>query len=128
MTDISLQSGAAWLVNVAMTLNPTAAAATLATVSKELSSRINVAKAAEDGNTHVLTKEEELERKKNIAKEKAMARMKTQMAKFAANIGEDSDHSDSISPLRERSQISTNSTLVQNRADSTGTEGIQAMN
>jgi len=129
--DPSLRSGAAWLCDFAAKFNPTAAAAAFA---GSLASANNAAKGGEGGGA-VLTKEEVLEGKKKAAKEKAMAMMKAQMAKFAANIGDDDEDDDhmsedlegSRSPSRGSNETPNFSTPVRNRSDSTGTEAIQAM-
>ena len=107
----SLRTGAAWLVDFAVKFNPTAAATSVATGSKALSSTANAAKGVEGGGT----KENKLERKKKVAaaKEKAIAAMKAQQAKFARSMVNDDNMIEISTPVR-------------NRADPTG-EGTEAM-
>ena len=106
--DPALRSGAAYLCKFAAKMNPDAV-------------------SASGGLCNSPMKEGEQERKKNAAKEKAMAMMKEKMAKFAANIGnspgfDDDDMSEDIdesrSPSRGSNEASTFSTPVRNRSDS----------
>lgn len=108
--DPALRSGASWLCDYAAKINPIVAA------------RSAGIESTEGGRT----KEEEQERKKIAAKEKAIAAMKAQMAKFAANISsspgfEDDDRmSDdgdgSRSPSRRINEATMFSTPVRNRS------------
>ena len=113
--DQSLRSGARWLCDFAGRFAVGAAA---------LASKGSCA-SGED----VPSKEAELERRKKAAKEKAMAMMKAQMAKFAANIpgfdDDDNDHMSEDTENRSSRASSPNfSTPVRNRSDSFGTEAM----
>ena len=113
--DPSLRSGAAWLCDYAAKHNPVAAA---------------IADSAK-AEGKKLSKQNELEDRKKAAKEKAMAMMKAQMAKFAANLGDadDDDMSEgqelSRSPSRTSDEGPTISTPIRTRTDSVS--AVEAM-
>lgn len=81
----SVRMGAKWLCDFATKHNPTAASLLL---GKGLLST-----TLAEGGTAV-SKDEDMERRKKAAKEKAMAMMKVQMNLFAANLGESFEEED----------------------------------
>lgn len=109
--DPALRSGASYLCDFAARVSPTAAT---------LLGRKSEAEEA------AVSKEDEMEAKKKAAKEKAMAMMKAQMAKFAANIGgfdaDDDNMSEDLdgsrSPSRGSDEPQSFSTPVRRRSDS----------
>ncbi len=110
--DPALRSGAAFLCEFAAKFNPDAVS------------------SGEGGTCESMSpmKVGEQERKKNAAKERAMAMMRAQMDKFAANIGHSPGYNDNdgmsegidecMSPSRGSSVASSFSTPVRNRSDS----------
>jgi hypothetical protein len=113
--DQSLKSGAMFICNFAAKVNPEA--------SDIIAKYFNVTKAAK-GNA------DDLEKRKKAAKEKALAAMKAQMAKFAANFGGD-DEDDQMSDADGSRTSNSNrddsrmlATPVRQRADSTGLEAM----
>ena len=110
--DQSLKSGAMFICNFAAKVNPEASAI----VAKHF--KVNLAKGNAD----------DLAKRKNAAKEKALAAMKAQMAKFAANLGGD-DEDDRMSDA-EGSKTSNRdderllATPLRQRTDSTGLEAM----
>ncbi|KAK1739980.1 E3 ubiquitin-protein ligase [Skeletonema marinoi] len=110
--DQSLKSGAMFICNFAAKVNPEASAI----VAKHF--KVNLAKGNAD----------DLAKRKHAAKEKALAAMKAQMAKFAANLGGD-DEDDRMSDA-EGSKTSNRdderllATPLRQRTDSTGLEAM----
>ena len=106
--DQSLVRGAMFICDFAAKVNPEAAI-----VAKHC--KVNSAKGNAD----------DLAKRKNAAKEKALAAMKAQMAKFAANLGGD-DEDDQMSDAEGNKASSTRddsrmlATPVRQRTDSTG--------
>lgn len=113
--DQSLKSGAMFICNFAANVSPQASAM--------VAKYFNITKAAK-GST------DDIENRKKAAKEKALAAMKAQMAKFAANFGGD-DEDDQMSDVEGRStsnrddyRILATPTQVRQRADSTSLEAM----
>ncbi|CAB9510311.1 protein ligase UBR2 [Seminavis robusta] len=113
--DRSVRAGAAWLCEFALKCSPAAAHFLGA----------NATASAENGNQEEEEKETELQRKKRVAKEKAMARMKEQAAKFASMMkvelddgGEDEkDNSSQNSAGKDLSFSSAGSDATMHLAD-----------
>ncbi|KAL7536956.1 hypothetical protein ACHAWF_005616 [Thalassiosira exigua] len=131
--DAPLQAGAAWLCDFAMRYNPAAVESSGAGATATVG----------------ISREDELAKRRQAAKERAMAAMKAQMAKFAANIGdveEDEDNKDKededpgdvhmnedvegggepSSGRDDASAAPSFSTPVRRRSDS-GIEGVEAI-
>ncbi len=109
--DRSLKSGAMFICNFAAKVNSEASAI----VTRHFKN--NSAKGSADN----------LAKRKNAAKEKALAAMKAQMAKFAANLGGDDDDdpmSDAEGDKTSTRDDSMLATPVRQRADSTGLEAM----
>ena len=135
VNDSALRSGAAWLCDVAVKLNPTAAAL----LNQGLSSSDSAKSAGGQSN--------ELEKRKAMAKarqQQAMEKMKAQMAKFAQAVDGENDASDedemsvqgpSTSPNREEGDYFEQPTFtepsfttpVRNRADSEANSSLHAI-
>lgn len=133
--DPSLCSGAQWLCDFAAKRHPDAA------LADEESRKTNANVSKDKMGAGRTTGEEELERKKNAAKERAMAAMKAQMAKFAANLCDDVESeeeddlmkedlqvrgSNGMSPLRG-SMTPGFATPRRNQSDTEGTDAVGAM-
>lgn len=109
--DRSLKSGAMFICNFAAKVNSEASDI----VTKHF--KVDSAKGHSDN----------LAKRKNAAKEKALAAMKAQMAKFAANLGgddEDDPMSDAEGDKTSTRDDSMLATPVRQRADSTGFEAM----
>ena len=112
--DQSLKSGAMFLCNFAAKVNSEA--------SSIVTKYFKKSEAAKGGA-------DDLEKRKMAAKEKALAAMKAQMAKFAANLGGD-DEDDHMSDAEGTTSPNRNddarilATPVRQRTDSTGLEAM----
>ena len=111
--DQSLKSGAMYICNFAAKVNNDAREI----VKKHSKSNLSIDSAGD------------LAKRKNAAKEKALAAMRAQMAKFAANLGDDNDEGDEMSVVEENKNSNRDdsriiSTPVRQRADSTGLEAM----
>ena len=126
--DPSLISGAKWLCQFAAK-HSTRAADVIGSACGD--------RAGDDNSTE--PKETALERRKKAAKERAMAMMKAQMAKFAANIGDEIDSDEemedaaanegaAVSPARMRSDtVETNDVSTPLRTRSQDGEDLHAL-
>jgi hypothetical protein len=114
--DRSVRAGAAWICAFAME------------VSEEAVSRLRPVESTSTSASTAPSKKTEADARRKMAKEKAMARMKAQAAKFASMMDVDMDDADDDTP-KDASEASTNTARTPDRpvrASSFGSAGSSA--